>query len=474
MQFGAIDDVGNPGEESGGPTTESLVLPTVGSLLLTGAVASMVCRTPSQPFASWRGLLECAVGFLLVAAAAHAVAIWTVCRVYRAQLRAPVRALLGGTWICAALLPMAVVLAKAGSEWATPVLPAIAVAAVLFIRRGAPRAGREAHAAAPAGVSASLFAFEEPPGLLRTLLPAVVTAALMDAGIAMLLSWQYALAGLLFGVGAAVVLWRVPLRVRMQRTGSHVVMRQTAVAMVLLVIALLPSLGGSGLAVAMGQWLGVRGVSGAPPPVRVPQVAGATGGALSGVILTLPPKPRAREIPPPPRAMSVGGGGRAKPLLIPFDGDYWYFRQPELRPRGDARRVRGDPTKVDVRSTDRAELQMEAHQRLDSGMEVACCGAVEVAVRNRDDRPGLITLEVVLEGAERRERMSLGTRVVPSSVDRARAGDRGMEEMLLFPIAAAGQMRVFDEITVVVRPSAERARMGAKIAIESFTLLPRL
>lgn len=474
MLFRVMEDSSNSGgEKSGTLTTESLALPTIGSLLMTGAVASMVCRTPSQPFASWWSLLECAAGFLMLAGVTHVAAIWTVCRVYRAQLRAPMRLLLRGTWICAALLPVAVVLAKAGSGWATPVLPVIAVVAVLFIRRGAPDAGREAHAAAPAGVSASLFAFHEPPGLLRTLLPAVVTAVLLDAGVAMLLSWQYALAGLLFGLGAAVMMWRVPLRAREQRAAMRSVVRQTAMAMLLLVVVLLPSLGGSPLAGATGQWLGLRGVLGAPPPLRAPQVPGATGGALSGVILTLPPKARQRQMLLPPRALAAGDGTKAKPTLIPFEGDYWYFRRPEVRPRGDARRVRGDPTKVDIHSTDRAELQMEAHQRLDSPLELACCGVVEVSVRNRDERPGLIALEVMLGSVAEPGRVSLGTRVVGSSEEGAHGRDRVTEETLRFPIAADTRTRSFDEITVVVRPSAERARVGAKISVESFTLLPR-
>ena len=37
------------GEEAEGVSTEALVLPTIGTLLATGAVAGMVCRAPDRP-----------------------------------------------------------------------------------------------------------------------------------------------------------------------------------------------------------------------------------------------------------------------------------------------------------------------------------------------------------------------------------------------------------------------------------------
>jgi hypothetical protein len=70
----------------------------------------------------------------------------------------------------------------------------------------------------------------------------------------------------------------------------------------------------------------------------------------------------------------------------------------------------------------------------------------------------------------------LGTVAIPSSElaigMRPNVSGKMAEERLRFPIPAAMDGTMFDEITVVVRPAPERAKAGAQIAIKKFVLEP--
>jgi len=468
-----------PVAKEGGTTTDALAYPTIATLLVTGAVVSMACRTPNEPFRTWFGLLADACGFLLLAAVVHVVAVWGVSRVFRRQLRAPVSAVARGAWLSVGLLPPFMLLATQGSAWAVALPPAIAVAAVLFVRRGVPTAGRSANAAAPAGIGSGLFVPGEPLPLWRTLLPMVMVAVAVEGAVALLLSWQYALGGLLLGAGAMMVAWRTPLRLREpgDRPGGFPA-SETAVALVLTAVALAPSMGGSGrLSEVMRTLLrGGRGAASHHAPPLPPARGSAQDGALSGVILTLPPKPQEKTVPPPPPGRQAPGSFRkAQPLVIPFDGAYWYFRSPERQPRADARVVRGDSTKVVIRSTDLRPLQMEAHQRLSAAIGTDCCRAIRVAVRSANDQPGVIALELLLEdgsGGVRTEQ-SLEVQVLPSSEETGVRPGKGMtDEELRFDLPAGMRMERFDEITVRVKPGWARSRVGAHVAVQRFELVP--
>lgn len=458
-------------EERGRVSLEAVVLPAIGTLLATGAVVSTVCRSPDQPFSSWRQLLERAVGYVLLAGVVHVAAVWLIDRVYgrayEGESRAPDGLVLRGMWPGVALLPVTVLLAHAGSGWAAVVLPVIAVVAVLFVRRASPEAGRLARSGAPVGMAAGVFAYEAPVALVRTLGVMVLVAVLLELGVVMLVSWQYALAGLLFGLCGMVVLWRVPLRPRPAPGILSRVEAATVVAVLLTIVALLPSLGGSRMAGRVGRFVGPPVMAKAAPP-KVP-AGSARGGALSGVVLTLPPRPKEKVLPPAPRSALATLGPSRRVQTIRFDGAYWYFRAPELRPREDAKRVRGDPLKVEIHSTDRVALTMEAHQRLETPLATDCCTAIRVAVRNGEVREGAIGVELVLQGSGWQR--SLGRRTLPSSLQPHGAE---IEEVVDFAVPKDLPSGAFDEMTVVVVvPAGERARRAARVAIESFALVGR-
>ena len=91
------------------------------------------------------------------------------------------------------------------------------------------------------------------------------------------------------------------------------------------------------------------------------------------------------------------------------------------------------------------------------------------------ERIGAIGLELVLgkttPGASFRR--SLGTLPLQSSLPRT--GERRVaEEVLTFAMPKSLPAREFNEITVLVKPTAARARAGTHLAIEHFELVGAL
>ena len=62
-------------------------------------------------------------------------------------------------------------------------------------------------------------------------------------------------------------------------------------------------------------------------------------------------------------------------------------------------------------------LVMEAHQKLLSEVELDCCRAIEMDVRNGDNHPGGIVMGVVLTDsrAKGRPSLALGGQILPTS-----------------------------------------------------------
>jgi hypothetical protein len=169
-------------------------------------------------------------------------------------------------------------------------------------------------------------------------------------------------------------------------------------------------------------------------------------------------------------------GRAAKPLVIPFDGPYWYFKAPSRRPGPRAHVAHGKPTDVTIRSSDWAPLLMEAHQNLGSSIDLSCCSAIDVAITNADTRPGKIAIGLVLTDSNSpvKPSQSLAEQtIVSSEADLIPINRSPVKEVLRFPISRLGPLRRFNEITLVFLPAKERSRGGAKVSIQNFTLIPR-
>ena len=186
-----------------------------------------------------------------------------------------------------------------------------------------------------------------------------------------------------------------------------------ALAVLAAALALLPRLGEGGY--------GFFGTTGTirMRSARSPRNAGDqdTSGYV-GIVLWPPhPMKKAKIVPPPPLTHSIGAWNSAKPLVIPFDGPYWYFKAPAKRPGPKARLFRAKPTLVNIHSTDWQPLLMEAHQNLSSSINLDCCKEMDVTITNADNRPGRIAIGIILTSSASPEKLSqyLGEKPIASS-----------------------------------------------------------
>jgi hypothetical protein len=212
-----------------------------------------------------------------------------------------------------------------------------------------------------------------------------------------------------------------------------------------------------------------------PSTDRDPSGTSQANSGYYGIIL-LPPPAKKVVVAPPPDVSSSQAVSVAKPLVIPFDGPYWYFRAPNKQPGAKAHVAHGKSTEVNIHSTDRAPLLMEAHQNLGLPIDLHCCREIDLAIVNADVRPGQITLGLLLTDSTSPATPSLylGEEPILSSQPLQIPLDRpAVKETLRFLIPPAGKLAHFDKITVIFLPDSRRAAAGAKVAVENFTLLPK-
>jgi hypothetical protein len=191
-------------------------------------------------------------------------------------------------------------------------------------------------------------------------------------------------------------------------------------------------------------------------------------------IVLWPIEKQEKFIPSPPINVNSLSPGIAKPLVIPFYGPYWYFKFAGESPGPNARTTRGDPLKVNVRSTDRSPLLMEAHQLLSDPIDLTCCREMQVVFRN-DVSLGALAVGLSLTDSHSKGKLSqtLGVKYVAPSAANQRPGNTSpVEETLIFPLPKQGVIKRFDEITVTLLPDARHLTAGRKVAVERFVIIP--
>jgi hypothetical protein len=449
------------------------------SLVLTGMIVFGLCRPPLHPSLTWLSLSLSAFSFILVAAAANFFWVWCLCRFLKEEIGTSIGPVIAGVWTAAAWLPLLALLVQENSVLVASVPPLIAISAALFLRRW--KLGAEwVPAALDSASRSTLFRVREEPSLLRAVLPAAASSLAFQAAWAVLLLGHSLIAGLLFAVCIVVPVWIFPARMHSgesSRAGkggfsSRSFIAISLIAILLTGVALMPFLTHSHFAKRVSAFLQTTRVNAAS---KTSPKSSDAWDYYSGVILVLPVKPHKEIVAPAPTKRVVITNTPARPVIIPFDGMYWYFKRPDHRPKPDSRIVRGDPMKANIHSTDSLPLSMEAHQHMGSYVQMSCCSEMRLAVRNADDRFGTISLEVLLRDTASKgaPAQSLGSVVIRSSQDRHIPLNRPpVDEVLHFTFPRSPQAKQFDEITVVIRPARERERAGAHIAVEYFELLP--
>jgi hypothetical protein len=207
---------------------------------------------------------------------------------------------------------------------------------------------------------------------------------------------------------------------------------------------------------------------------RSPVAANAEKGYESIILWPVPEKKQI--VAPIPAPSNLLEPGSKKPLVIRFDGPYWYYQPPEKAPSKEAHQAQGSPLAIDIQAENFISLTMEAHQALGNAIPLGRCREIEVEVLNRDNRRGLVSVGVLLTDskAQGRPTIYLGQQpVVSSEAEHFAVKTSPVSEVLRFVVPESGKVRRFDEINVMFFPDGANFGKGPKMAVGEFQLEPR-
>jgi hypothetical protein len=456
--------------------------PTVAALLFAGAIAAATCGLPSRRFLSWSALWGAALVRVVAVSISAIIAAWTFSALSQLESRRTiVGAFLNAIW----LAPLAL-LVREHSIWAVAIAAILAVFATQSIGAFGP---------APANEESLLFSLR-PDNLPLTFkhAPQISTAAALSVQTGLLAAFAgYSfVAAVLVGFGFVAWTWcysrNMPFPQWLQSpsaTESRSLMLVTASFLVVLG-ALFPYLqsargyGKFGISPGLHRWVAAPTGNRLGRPVRVTHPDESALSASEGEtgIILWPEKPAVTKLVAPTAAgtSQLANSRRSDPLVIPFNGVYWFFKTPDLQPPKTSRQAHASPETVDIRSTDRRPLSIEAHDYLGNLIDLNCCSRIQIAIRNADRYPATVSLELVLVNTSvpSRPSVSLGRTIVKSTSPwNIYTKPAPVSEILNFAIPRRPTLQRFDEVKIVFLLDRARADAGAKIAIDHFVLVPR-
>ena len=451
-------------------------------VVATGLVLGIFHPTLSPGSLSWIAVVLFAAGMMLVAILTSGMVARLVCRMMRESLPDSIEPIVQATAIAALWVPAWLVCLRYPN-----VLLVVAACFCLWslnrsIKKyetgigdaGTEEAGGLATVRMTKADSGLLrLPLDESKMLVRLLLPALLVAVLAQGAVTAMVLDRFVVGSLVAGGCVAGLVWMSSGRalregVRGESRTRVGVMR--GLAFVLTIIVLMPYLRRP--VTAMGLPL-LPGVAAAPRSAARPPGSSARG--FTGIILLPLTKPEKTIVAPVSNEAPNTGYKLAKPMVIPFDGVYWYFKAPDKRPQVTAHLVKGSSMKAKISSTDAYPLLMDAHQELGVPINLRCCSRIEIAVQNADRRPGAIYLELWLRDKSLPGMLGryVGTAVIPSTeAQQVVVKGPPTDETLEFSLPPDLRKGKFDEITVGVRTDPARAREGAQIGIRQFVLYP--
>jgi len=464
-------------------------LPQIGGLLAAGIVSSFACRLPLLHSLSPGEILGSAIACVLEVLSAAAVTVWLLCAIQPQTTALETRRLIQRTSIDALWLAPLALFIRDDSPWAMA-MAAVLVASVVKSFRSLHNSSAATdgdESSSQNGVTLSLP--QLPSRFWRQVSSAGAALCAQTAAFAALGGYPLT-ASLLAGASSAVWTWSfthdsLPDNRHLSSPSSRKLLT-VALAIIFTAASLMRYLPHT-------FWIRGHGIPSpnhahqefAPADRRAePARAKAFEGSEFpdkgdlGIILTPDQLTHTKLVAPPP----VMGNGLltshriTTPLVIPFDGVYWFFKAPDVRPPRRSRQAQGSPEMLDIHSTDRRPLSMEAHDHLGTLIELACCGRIQLTIRNADPYSETVSLELILVNSTLpgKPSQSLGRVMVKSKRTWNIDGQQPpTHETLNFAIPANPAIHRFDEVKVVFRLDAFRADDGAKIAIDRFVLVPR-
>jgi hypothetical protein len=448
---------------------------TIGGLIAATALACLLCRLPAAHSLSRFALWLASAGYVTASALAGAVAAWCVSSILGTKPPLPGESFLPTVSVAFVWLPALALLYRENSPWLiaamalSSVITATCLRTDVFPSRPVPPTQETER-----GLRDVMTFVEVQPRGFRPWF-SLSASICMQAALLSWLAGDRLVAGSLLAACCSMLAWRWTHKPAENRRGSRSkVLRLVLFAFLAILFtsaALAPFLRSGAFAGGSRAYP----ASGRPGTSGKETVAATQDTSYQGIILWTVP-PRKKEIAAPsPKKRLLGAGRITKPVTIPFDGVYWYFKKPDTRPHRGAHVVHGTPTAVDIHSLDWHPLLMEAHQKLATRIPLSCCSELQVAIENADNRPGSIALGVILKDSDSPGSpvLSLGTAVVVSSErGHVSLNRRPVDETLRFTIPARPRIREFNEITVLFLPARERSLGGAQIAIQHFVLIP--
>jgi hypothetical protein len=440
----------------------------IAAFLLADLAANLVCLSPRWYSGSWLLLAWQSLKMIALTAGTGASVVWFVWGAVADKPFASAATIarnLSTGWV---FLPCYVLLYERDNPLLLLVTALITLGIALGLRPLLPAPAQAALLATPdTAILPSLDGLppRDSPLLLATWIAILIQAACILAAADSLLFASLPLAAAVF-----LFAWRWSAfdpRIAQWWLGPHAPLRPAIAATVLTAMMLIPF--------TIGQRSGFYVAHQAAPRKPPPQVDSTSG--YYGIILYPPPKKR-EIVAPQPHTDSFEAAARPQPVMIPFDGPYWYFTAPARRPGEKAHVARALPTDANVnpRSTGYQPIQMEAHQNLGLPVALSCCGEIALALTNADTRAGAMSLALMLNDSASpgKAGVLLHAQPIPSSEADPIPADRApVKETLHFAIPPTHAQTSFNEISVYFILSPRHARAGAKVSIDSFELIPR-
>jgi hypothetical protein len=433
------------------------------SIVLAGLLAAIVIafllRPPIASRLSFTRSVLAAAGWIAVTALAGTAgmvlgriavrrrAAWAVSR--------PALAAAAG-WI---LIPPLLLLSWRGSDWTLLYAGCAAAALALALRELHP--APDADSASLEETRAMPFAQLPPPDSKPR--QSFLISAFLQGAIVCLFRRSLFMAAVLAALASFLFAWKVASA----GGGRCRPAARTAIAALLALFILIP------LLVRPVQMVAAGGGDTSQAKSARPRDS-ADDYAWQGIILFTVPQKEV-VLPPAPQQNPLRPGS-ARPLIIPFDGSYWYFQAPRHGPGLHAHIAQGDPVALSIYSTDWIPLAMQAHQTLPRPVDLTCCNRLDLTLRNGDNRAGEISVGMLLTDSTLPGKPSVYLAVKPivsTEPDHFSVKSSPVEEDVTFTMPPHPPITNFDEITVLFFPAVERSTLGARVGIRQFELLPR-
>lgn len=455
-------------------------------LLFVGSFPSAIavylaCSPPPIHDLTWFSLLIRSVAYVTLAALVSLATFWFSWNFLSTKPSFDPVVVSCGVFGISMFFPATSLLFSEQSWWVLIIIVYVSTSAALSLKAQSPI--EEPHMRA---CSAMIFNSTAPDqtNLRSTLL----LALFFECSVVFALLGHIFFASALLAISFFLLGWRLEVRLEAIRSVAtdagllrRRILRQYLVAVLVTAVSLIPFLKGGSWIKEFSMLLG----SGCVMPklsVHKSRPAAMDGNdSFVGIVLLPPPRKKTEIIPPRSHAVSASLWTKSQPLVIPFDGPYWYFKAPHHDPGLRPHVVRGKATEANIHSTDRRSIMMEAYQSLGTPIDRSCCREIQVAITNADTNPGLISLGVSLVNSTlpnsspiKGEAETLGLKAIQSSEPQHFSLKRApIDEVLTFSIPVDGKFRQFDRIKVLFIPAPERSLRAPKVSIRNFRLLPR-